>query len=73
MSEEGGKYWRIDFLPSTKSGQEVSWVFYGTKKELDTYLNEKHSCKCPGCSGKDWWETAQSAEYIVEELTEGGE
>lgn len=64
------KLWSVEYLPSTKSGREVGWVFYGTKDELDAYLNEKHSCKCEDCARKDWWDSAQSAEYIVEEIVD---
>lgn len=65
------RHWRVSYLPTMGSGNEVEWVFYGTKDELDAYLNSKHSCSCSGCSGTDWWDSLQSAEYIVEELEDG--
>ena len=62
------KYWRISYLPATSSGSVVEWTFFGTKKELDEHLNLNHCCGCEGCKGKDWWDTPQSAEYIIEEV-----
>lgn len=65
MSE--AKEWTIEYLPSTDEGKEVGWKFYGTKAQLDKYLNEKHGCSCESCRDVDWWESPNSAEYIVEE------
>jgi len=68
MSER--KYWKISYLPAPSSAKEVGWEFYGTEQELGDYLFEKHSCFCSDCRGKPWWSTAQSAEYLVEEILE---
>lgn len=59
-------YWRITYLPAFAGSGECEWVFKGTHSELNKYLLEKHGCSCEDCKGKDWWETAQSREYIVE-------
>lgn len=64
MSERS--YWRITYLPAFTGAGVCEWVFKGTEAELNKYLNENHACGCEDCKSKDWWETAQSCEYIVE-------
>jgi len=64
------KYWRITYLPASSYPRVVEWVFHGTEQELGDYLYAEHSCKCEDCKGKPWWDTAQSCEYIVEEVVE---
>lgn len=62
--------WRITYLPASARPRVIEWVFQGTKEDLDKYLQENHSCSCADCKGKDWWETAMSAEYLVEIIEE---
>lgn len=62
--------WRIIYLPASEHPRVVEWVFQGTKEDLDKYLQENHSCSCRYCEGKDWWESAMSAEYLVEIIEE---
>ena len=61
------KYWEISYLPMKDSG-EIGWVYSGTESQLNQYLLDNHGCNCADCIGKDWWDTAQSCEYIVEEI-----
>ena len=39
-------------------------------EDLNEYLNKEHSCPCSDCKDVDWWESPQSAEYYIEEVTE---
>ncbi len=64
------KYFRISYLPVQTKPGVIEWVFQGTDKDLYQYLQEYHSCKCEGCHGKNWYDTAQSCEYIIEDITE---
>jgi hypothetical protein len=65
------KYWRITYLPASSYPRVVEWVFHGTEQERDDYLLCQHSCSCEDCQVKEsWWDTAQSCEYIVEEIVE---
>jgi len=64
------KRWRVIYLPSSSYSREVEWVYYGNESDLAQYLQERHSCSCADCQGKDWWDTAQSAEYIIEEVVD---
>lgn len=68
--------WLITYLPASDSPGVRQWVFEGSEDDLYDYLDDNHSCPCPNCRGKDWWETAQACEYIVEKMLEfadGGE
>lgn len=62
--------WRITYLPASERPRVIEWVFQGTKGDLDKYLQENHLCSCSDCEGKDWWESAMSAEYLVEIIEE---
>lgn len=64
------RYWRITYLPSDVDVGCVEWVFRGSESDLNEYLNEYHACNCTDCRDKDWWDTPQSAEYYIEEITE---
>lgn len=65
------KYWRITYLPAFQGPGECEWVFKGSEDDLANYLNEKHSCGCEYCSKEsNWFNTANSAEYIIEEVNE---
>lgn len=65
--------WRISYLPHSTRPMVVEWVFKGTKEDLDKYLQDNHSCSCEYCREKDWWDSAEACEYLVEEITEEGE
>lgn len=61
------RLWRISYLPTMDIGV-CEWLFKGTGRELHEYLMENHSCSCEDCMSCDnWWDTAQSAEYIIED------
>lgn len=64
------KYWRITYLPSFTGAGVCEWVFKGTDEELGKYLNDTHGCNCEDCRGKDWWDTAQSCEFLIEDASE---
>lgn len=62
------KLWKISYIPATIKAQEIEWVYKGTEAELDQYLNTNHSCKCEDCKDVEFYESAQSCEYHIEEL-----
>ena len=64
------RYWRITYLPYDVDVGCVEWVFRGSEFDLNEYLNKEHSCPCSDCKDVDWWESAQSEEYYIEEITE---
>lgn len=68
--EDSRKNWKITYLPSFIGPGMHSWVYKGTSEELEKYLNENFSCKCPMCDGLPFYDQAESAEYIVREISE---
>lgn len=65
------QYWKIEYLPSFNGSGVFIWIFKGTEKELDKYLNENHMCKCVSCLHyTNFFDSPSSAEYLVTEIKE---
>lgn len=64
--------WEITNLILENRGGVFRWCFKGTKAELDSYLNEHHSCHLPCCEGVDWWHSVRRWDYEVVEINNRG-
>lgn len=66
------KYYRITYIPSFKGTGVCEYIVKtNSDEEFNQWLLKNCGCTCPDCKvATDWWETASSCEYIIEEIEE---